>query len=202
MVMRAKKIWNVEDIHYFAEDVLNRYYLNIGEENVSEIVKKYIYKLGETCAGIFSEDEVWSVIKILQENDCIADDVLEKSSIQKFTKTSNPAMNEQVKEELIDLASNKVIRHINKGQSDIKEYKTKCLTIDSKKDTLKVGELVSTLEYSQDGFDLKQTLGKNEEGVIDFTQNNIFIKIKEDSSNGEKNKHVRIIVAKQMEKSS
>ena len=111
-------------------------------------------------------------------------------------------MNEQVKEELIDLASNKVIRHINKGQSDIKEYKTKCLTIDSKKDTLKVGELVSTLEYSQDGFDLKQTLGKNEEGVIDFTQNNIFIKIKEDSSNGEKNKHVRIIVAKQMEKSN
>lgn len=202
MVMRAKNIWNVEDIHYFAEDVLNRYYLNIGEENVSEIVKKYIYKLGETCAGIFSEDEVWSVIKILQENDCITDNVLEKSSIQKFTKTSNPAMNEQVKEELIDLASNKVIRHINKGQSDIKEYKTKCLTIDSKKDTLKVGELVSTLEYSQDGFDLKQTLGKNEEGVIDFTQNNIFIKIKEDSSNGEKNKHVRIIVAKQMEKSN
>ena len=202
MVMRAKNIWNVEDIHYFAEDVLNRYYLNIGEENVSEIVKKYIYKLGETCAGIFSEDEVWSVIKILQENDCITDNVLEKSSIQKFTKTSNPVMNEQVKEELIDLASNKIIRHINKGQSDIKEYKTKCLTIDSKKDTLKVGELVSTLEYSQDGFDLKQTLGKNEEGVIDFTQNNIFIKIKEDSSNGEKNKHVRIIVAKQMEKSN
>lgn len=200
MAIGANRIWNTEDVHYFAEDILNRYYLNIGDENVSEVVRKYIYKIGETCAGIFNEDEVWSIIRILQENDCMAEDVLKKSSIQKFTKTSNPIMNEHVKDELVDLASNKIIKHVNKRQLDIKEYKTKCLTIESKKDFINIGELECTLEYSEDRFGLNQIFDKNKEGSIDFTQNNVLIKIKEDVCDGTVDKHVRLIIIKQMEK--
>ena len=201
MTIGVNKFWNVEDTHYFVEDILNRYYLNVGSENVSEVIKNYICKLAETAAGIFDEDEVWSVIKILQENDCITEKVLEKSSVQKFAKTSNHMMNEHIKEELTDLASNKIIKHIYTGKSDVKEYKTTCLTIDSKKDSVRVGELVCTLEYSRDGFDLNQTFEKNEEGFIDFSKNNILIKIKEDCCDNIKNKYARVIIAKQMEKS-
>lgn len=202
MTVRANRIWNTEDIHYFAEDILNRYYLNLGEENISEVVRKYIYVLAETCAGIFDEDEVWSIIRILKEKECLVEQVLEKSTIQKFTRTSNPMINEHVKEELIDLASNKIIKHVNEDLSEVKEYRTECLTIDSKKDCVKMGELISTLKYSNGGFELNQVIEKNREGFLDFTKDNVLIKIKEDISNFEKIKYVRVIISKKMEKSN
>ena len=158
MTNRTSRIWNTEDIHYFAEDILNRYYLMVKEKNISEIIKNYIYKLAESCAGILNEDEVWSIIRVLNEKDCLVDSILEKSSIQKFTRMSNPMMNQHIKEELLDLASSKIIRHVNKDLSETKEYKTECLTIDSKKDSTKIGELVCTLEYSDGGKNLNQIL--------------------------------------------
>lgn len=200
MAVGAMKFWNTDDTHYFAEDILNKYYLSVGNENVSDAVVKYIYKIGETCAGMFSEDEVWSMIKVLNENDCLTEEVVIKSNIQKFTRTSSPITNEHIKEELTDLASNKAIKHINKRQPGVKEYKTKCFTIDSKQDYVKIGNLDCVFEYSEDGFGLNQTFNKNEEGFIDFTQNNVLIKIKEDLCDGEYSRHARIIVIKQLEK--
>lgn len=201
MSVSTKKFWNVEDIHYFAEDIVNRYYLNVGQNQIPEAVKNFIYKLGETCAGIFDEDSVWSILKILELNSCLSEEVLKDSSIQKFIRTSNPLLNNQIKDEVIDLATNKIIKHINKRDTDVREYRTKCFTIDSLKDSVHFGELISTLEYSQDGFDLNQIIDKNEESVLDFSQNNLLIKIKEDICNNNKKQYVRIIVVNKMEKS-
>lgn len=201
MSVSAKKFWNIEDVHYFAEDIVNRYYLNIGQNQISEVVESFIYKLSENCAGIFDEDSVWSIIKILELNNCMNEEVLKDSSIQKFIRTSNPLLNNQIKDEVMDLATNKIVKHVNKRDSEVREYRTKCFTVDSLKDSVQFGELISTLEYSQDGFDLKQIIDKNEEGVLDFSQNNLLIKIKEDICNNKKKQYVRIILVNAMEKS-
>lgn len=194
------KFWNSEDTSYLYEDILNRYYL-IGKKNeVSKIVKDFIYKLCENCAGIFSEDDIWNIIQILEEQKCINDDILVNSSVQKFTKTSNHAINAQVKEEICDLAVNKVIKHIDEKTLDEKEYRTECFTIDKLKESIKFGELVSTLKYSNNGFDLNQKIYVNIESRLSFSKDNVLIKVKENIADNSIKKYVRVIIVKKIEK--
>lgn len=194
------KFWTVEDTSYLCEDILNRYYLVSKKNEVSKIIKEFIYKLCENCAGIFNEDDIWSVIKILEKNDCMNDDVLKNSTIQKFTRTNSHSINRQIKEEVSDLAVDKIIKHIDEMNSDEKEYRTKCFTIDKLKDSIKIGELVSTLKYSNNGFDLNQNIDVNVEGYLDFSKDNILVKVKKDICGGTIIRHVRIIIVKKIEK--
>lgn len=194
------KFWNIEDTSYLCEDILNRYYLVSKKNEVSKVIKEFIYKLCENCAGIFNEDDIWSVIKILEQNDCMNDEILKGSAIQKFTRTSSHSINSQIKEEVSDLAVNKIIKHIDETSLDEKEYRTKCFTIDKLKDSIKIGELVSTLKYSNNGFDLNQNIDVNIEGSLDFSKDNILVKVKENICDGATSKYVRIIVVKKIEK--
>lgn len=194
----VKKYWNTEDTNYLCEDIINRYYLTINKNEISKVIKDYIYKLCENCANIFGEEDIWSIIQVLSQNDCLTEEVLKYSTIQKFSKVSSPLINSQIKDEVGDLAVNKVIRHIDEKTSEEKEYRTKCCTIDSLKEQISFGNLITTLRYSNNGFDLNRTTEVNIESKVDFSKNNVLIKVKEDISNGNVKKYVRVIIVKKM----
>lgn len=200
MSLNENKFWNVEDTSCLCEDVLNRYYLVSKKNEVSNIIKNFIYKLCENCAGIFNEEDIWSLITLLERNNCMNDEVLKYSSIQKFNKTSNPSVNRQIKEEISDLAVNKIVKHIDEMTLEEKEYRTECFTIDALSKHIKFGELISTLKYSNNGFDLNQSIEVNTEGCLDFSRNNVLLKIKEDIVGASTKRYIRLIIVKKMEK--
>lgn len=198
MNQTVNKYWNTEDTNYLSEDIINRYYLTANKNEISKTIKDYIYKLCENCANIFNEEDIWSIIQILEENNCLSEEILSGSSVQKFTKMSNHMMNSQIKDEIGDLAVNKIIKHIDEKTSEEREYRTKCYTIDRLKDKIKFGELITTLRYSNNGFNLNQTTDLNIESEVDFSRNNVLIKIKEDVYGESIKKYVRVIIVKKM----
>ena len=124
MDLKVERMYNTEDISSFANIILEKCYFYTKKNYVPKVIEDFIIKLGETCAGLFSEDDVWSAIKILQEHGYLSEEIIEDSSIQKYTKMSNSRINEAIKVEIAGFASNKKIKHINLDNSQVNEFIT------------------------------------------------------------------------------
>lgn len=189
-----------EAVQDFAEELLNRYYLNTGEAILSDTMKNFILKIGLNSAGIFDINDTWNIITTLHANGLLKDEVLKESSIQRFDRYSYSYVNTQIKDEILDLASNKSVTQIDKSKSTTSKYITRCMTIPSLRSKIEFGNHISTIEYELNGESMNPYIQENVEGNIDFKIPNVLIKEKKDICNGIEKKYVRIILISKIDK--
>ena len=199
MDLKVERMYNTEDISSFANIILEKCYFYTKKNYVPKVIEDFIIKLGETCAGLFSEDDVWSAIKILQEHGYLSEEIIEDSSIQKYTKMSNSRINEAIKVEIAGFASNKKIKHINLDNSQVNEFITECYTVDSMVNQIQFGDFNCVFSFSTSGFNLDEEVITDKKSEVNFKKNNILVKLKKDTCEGKIKKYVNIIVLKAIE---
>lgn len=193
-----KKFNNKDEINDFAEDFFLRYHA-LNDNHINDIEEKFIIDLATKCAGVFEYQEIFEILNMLKEKNLLDSKILESSTIVKVNKTSNKKTNKDIKDEILELASNKIVTHYNDSNEKIRETKTYCYTLSQLANKLKIGSYSSSITYAENGKRVIPNVLEATEPEVNFKINNILIKHKQDTFHSTKKEYLRIIIIPSME---
>lgn len=178
----------------YSEEILEMYSNSVGEFSITKEEEDFVRNIAFNCAGLFSDKDIFDILKLLRIKNLMTPEILSKSKINIAFQSVDNVVSENIKSELLDLSSNIQVKHISENDFVMSEYITECLTIPSLADKLKIGEMVSTIKYKNNGGGVETKVSKDEPSNIDFSINNLFILHKKEYLNGSLTEFVNIII--------
>lgn len=199
MLVDNRKVDTQMKINNYVEEIFELYSSSVGEYNICEFEEKFIKSLIENCVNIFSESEIFDVLKLLRKKKLINESVLQFSLVQKVNRSSNLQMREALKCEIEEFTYNSSIKHINDGGDVMYSFETECFTLPSLEDKLVIGDNFANIIYKDNGKSIEQDIIKSNKSKINFQINNIIILHKKENSNGTTKEHLNVIVIPKFE---
>lgn len=192
--MSNKKNRTTSQIDIYAEDIFEQYSNSVGEFNVGKNEEKFIKNLVYNCEGVFSELDIFDVLKILRRKGLMKESILKNSFIKKASVMSNINMTETLKCEIEEFTYNSCIKHLNDNGDVLFVYETECFTLPSLEEKITIGDNFVNITYKNKGRGLVQDTIKNNKSIIDFKINNLIILNKKEKSKDEFKESVNIII--------
>lgn len=199
MVAENRKIRTQAQINSYVEEIFELYSSSVGEFNVGEFEEKFIKSLVENCVNIFSETEIFDILKLLRRKELMNETILESSMVQRVNRSSNIQMKEALKGEIEEFTYNSFIKHINDCGEVMFSYETKCFTTPSLEDKLIVGDNFANIIYKNNGKGIEQDIIKSTKSKVNFQINNIIILHKKENSNDNYREFINVIIVPKLE---
>lgn len=199
MIIENRKIRTQSQINSYVDEIFELYSNSVGEFNVSEFEEKFIKSLVENCVNIFSETEIFEILKLLRKKELLNDNILKSSLVQKVNRSSNIQMKEALKGEIEEFTYNSSIKHINDNGEIMFSYETKCFTLPSLEDKLVIGDNFANIIYKNNGKSIVQDIIKSSKSKVNFNINNILILHKKEDSKDNKREFINVIIVPKLE---
>lgn len=199
MIIENRKIRTQSQINSYVDEIFELYSNSVGEFNVSEFEEKFIKSLVENCVNIFSETEIFEILKLLRKKELLNDNILKSSLVQKVNRSSNIQMKEALKGEIEEFTYNSSIKHINDSGEIMFSYETKCFTLPSLEDKLVIGDNFANIIYKNNGKSIVQDIIKSSKSKVNFNINNILILHKKEDSKDNKREFINVIIVPKLE---
>ena len=194
MLNKVDRYKTEEVIKGYSEEILEMYSNSVGEFSVSKEEEDFVKNIAFNCAGLFSDKDIFDILKLLRMKDLMREEVLSKSKINIAFESVDMSMSENIKSEVMDLSCNIEVKHIADNDFVMSEYITECFTIPSLEDKIQVGEMVSTIKYKNNGGGVETKILRDTPAKIDFSINNIFILHKKEYLNSSLTEFINIII--------
>lgn len=198
MINEKRKAMTQSQIDKYAEEVFELYSSSVGELNVQSEEESFVKKLVSNCVNIFSEAEIFDILKLLRKKGLMKEDILRVSQVQKVNRDSNIIMRESVKEEIEEFTYNSAINHIRNGNIMF-SYETKCYTLPSLENKIIIGDNFANLIYKDNGKSIEQEVIKSSKSRIDFNINNIIILHKRNLTEKNVKEFINVIIVPRLE---
>lgn len=199
MTIENRKLRTQAQIDNYVEEIFELYSNSVGEFNVKEFEEKFIKSLVENCVNIFSEAEIFEILKLLRKKELMNEVILESSLVQKVNKSSNFQMKEALKGEIEEFTYNSSIKHINDCGEVMFSYETECFTLPSLEDKLVIGDNFANIIYKNNGKSIVQDIIKSNKSKVNFQINNIIILHKKENSKDSKREFINVIIIPKLE---
>lgn len=199
MLNKKRKIRTQCQIDEYAEEIFELYSNSVGEFSVGDSEEKFIKSLVSNCVDVFSETEIFDILKLLRKKGLMNEDILKLSFIQKVNRNSNPQMREAIKGEIEEFTNNSFIKHIDDNGNVMFSYETKCFTLPSLENKLVIGDNFANIVYENKGKSIAQNIIKSSKSKINFQINNIIILHKKENSKNNYREFLNIIVVPKLE---
>lgn len=202
MIVESRKIRTQSQINNYVDEIFEMYSNSVGEFNVGSFEEKFIRNLIENCVNIFSETEIFEILKLLRKKELLTDDILKSSLVQRVNRSSNIQMKESLKCEIEEFTYNSSIKHINDCGEVMFSYETKCFTLPSLEDDLVIGDNFANIIYKNNGKSIVQDIIKSNKSKVNFNRNNIIILHKKEDSKDNKREFINVIIIPKLESNS
>lgn len=199
MVVENRRINTQMKRNDYVEEIFELYSSSVGEFNICEFEERFIKSLIENCVNIFSETEIFDILKLLRKKELINESILKFSVVQKVNRSSNIQIRETVKCEIEEFTYNSSIKHINDCGDIMFSYETECFTLPSLEDKLVIGDNFANIIYKDNGKSIEHDIIKSNKSKIDFQINNIIILHKKENSTGNTKEYLNIIIVPKFE---
>ena len=189
----------VSELNIYAEDIFDQYSNSIGLFNIGEHEENFVKSLVHNCEGVFNEDNIFEILKLLRKKGLMQESILKNSFIKKANKVSNKHITETLKLEIEDLTYNLFVKHIDDNGNLLFSYETECFTLPSLENDILIGDNFSNIIYKDNGKSLIQDTIKYKKPNIDFKINNLLILHKKENTGNESTEFLNVIIVPKLE---
>lgn len=195
----SKKIKTQAEIDLYAEDIFEQYSNSIGAFNVGEHEEDFVKSLVYNCEGIFNEEDIFEVLKLLRKKELMQESILKNSFIKKASKVNSKRITETLKLEIEDFTYNFFVKHIDDNGNLLFSYETECFTLPSLENSIVIGDNFSNIIYKDNGKSLVQDIIKYNKPNINFKINNLLILHKKENTGTDLKEVLNIIIVPKLE---
>lgn len=195
----SKKIKTQSEIDLYAEDIFEQYSNSIGAFNVGEYEENFVKSLVYNCEGIFNEEDIFEVLKLLRKKELMQESILKNSFVKKASKVSSKHITEALKLEIEDFTYNFFVKHIDDNGNLLFSYEIECFTLPSLENSIVIGDNLSNIIYKDNGKSLIQDVIKHNKPSINFKINNLLILHKKENTGTDLKEVLNIIIVPKLE---
>lgn len=202
MCSEVKKFTTKSQIDFYVEEIFDLYANFVGELNVTEIEEDFVRDLARSCANIFSDKDIFDILRILRRRKVMNDDILKNSQVIKMDKRSSNGALEANKEVIREWACNIKARNVRDTGEVMTSTETECITIPLLENKIDIGDISHEIVYKNNGSNIDKTVFKDIKSNVNFEIDNLIILHKKEYSYGTFKEYVKIIVVPKLELSN